>query len=107
MVYPDLDLTTLTVGERLALIEQVWDSLRRSAGVLPLSDRERDEIETRRAVHRQGPTAAIPWENVRADLLADQDTDEQSGEGNPCRAIESQAERIPRLQCGHHERGRP
>ena len=77
MVYPAIDIDRLTVGERLELIEQVWDSLRRGAGVLPLNDAERAVIDVRRAEHRADPGAAVDWESVRADLLSDQDTDEQ------------------------------
>ena len=77
MVYPALDLARLTVGERLQLIEQVWDSLRQGAGVLPLSEDERVLIDARRAEHRADPTSAVEWESVRADLLGDQDADEQ------------------------------
>ena len=79
MVYPAIDIDRLTVGERLELIEQVWDSLRRGAGTLPLNDAERAVIDVRRAEHRADPGAAVDWESVRADLLSDQDTDEQSG----------------------------
>ena len=77
MVYPAIDLDRLTVGERLELIEQVWDSLRRGADVLPLSDAERAVIEARRAEHRDDPTAAVAWKTVRADLVGDQEADEQ------------------------------
>jgi putative addiction module component (TIGR02574 family) len=77
MGYPAIDIDRLTVGERLELIEQLWDSLRRGAGELPLNDAERAEIERRRAEHRADPGAAVDWERVRADLLTDQDADEQ------------------------------
>jgi len=77
MVYPAIDIARLTVGERLELIEQVWDSLRREAGVLPLNDTERAMIEARRAEHRADPTTVVEWETVRSDLLSDQEADEQ------------------------------
>ena len=32
MVCPAIDMARLTVGERLELIDQVWDSLRREPG---------------------------------------------------------------------------
>ncbi len=79
MVYPAIDIDRLTVGERLELIEQVWESLRRGTGALPLSDAERAVIEARRAEHRADPGAALPWETVRAELLGDQEADEQRG----------------------------
>jgi putative addiction module component (TIGR02574 family) len=77
MVYPAIDIARLTVGERLELIEQVWDSLRREVGVLPLNDTERATIEARRAEHRADPTTVVEWETVRSDLLSDQEADEQ------------------------------
>lgn len=76
MVRPSLDLSRLTVGERLQLIAQVWDSLRQRAGVLGLSEYERALIEARRAEHRVDPTLSVEWESVRADLLNDQAADE-------------------------------
>lgn len=80
MAYPAIDIARLTVGERLGLIEQVWDSLRRDAGALALSEGERAVIEARRAEHRTDPAAAVAWDAVRAELVADQDADEQRGE---------------------------
>lgn len=79
MVYPAIDITRLTVGERLELIEQVWDSLRRDADVLPLNAAERAIIEARRAEHRAEPGAAVDWDMVRADLVIDQEADEHRG----------------------------
>lgn len=76
MVYPAIDIQRLTVGERLQLIEQVWDSLRSGAGVLPLGDAERAVVEARRAEHRTDPGTAVAWESVRSELIADQDDDE-------------------------------
>ncbi len=77
MVYPAIEIARLTVGERLELIEQVWDSLRRDTGALPLSYAERALIEARRAEHRADPSAAVPWETVPADLAGDQEADEK------------------------------
>jgi len=77
MVYPAIDVDRLTVGERLQLIEQVWDSLRRGAGVLPLNEAERAVIEARRAEHLNDPGSAVAWEKVRAELVVDQEANEQ------------------------------
>ena len=85
MVYPSLDLEQLTVGERLQLIEQVWDSLRQRAGVLGLSQDERVLMEARRAEHRADPTSAVEWESVRAELLNDQAADEARTDTPPRR----------------------
>lgn len=76
MVRPALDLAQLTVSERLALIQAVWESLRVHPEALPLSDEERALIAARRDEHRRDPAGAIPWAQVRAELWADQDRDE-------------------------------
>jgi len=83
MVYPAIDIARLTVGERLGLIEQVWDSLRRDAGDLPLNDAERALIEARRAEQRADPGAAVEWETVRTELLSDQDADDRQSTSAP------------------------
>jgi putative addiction module component (TIGR02574 family) len=76
MVHPAIDIEQLTVGERLELIEQLWDSLRRGTGVRPLSDAEREVIEARRAEPRTDTAGAIGWESVRVELVADRETDD-------------------------------
>jgi putative addiction module component (TIGR02574 family) len=81
MVRPALDLDQLTVTERLALIQAVWDSLRAHPETLPLSAEERALIAARREEHRRDPGGAVPWDQVRAELWADQVHDESVREG--------------------------
>ena len=83
MVYPAIDIACLTVGERLGLIEQVWDSLRRDAGDLALDDAERALIAARRAEHRADPGSAVDWSTVRTELLTDQDADDRQSKSSP------------------------
>jgi len=81
MVRPAFDVARLTVAERVELIEALWDSLRTHADVLLPSEADLVLIEERRAEHRRTPEAAIPWETVRAELLADQEADERATQG--------------------------
>ena len=83
MVYPAIDIARLTVGERLGLIEQVWDSLRRDAGDLALSEAEGALIQARRTEHRADPGSAVGWDTVRAELLSDQDADDRQSTSSP------------------------
>lgn len=76
MVRPVFDIAQLTVPERLALMADLWASLAASPAGLPLSPAERRLIEERVAEHRANPEAAIPWEAVREELLAEQAADE-------------------------------
>lgn len=78
MVRPALDVAQLTVPERLALIEALWDSLRSQPAALPVSETERALLEARRAEHRRDPGGVIPWDAVRAELWRDQVAEEQA-----------------------------
>ena len=49
MVYSAIDIERLNVGERLLLIEQVWDSRRRRAGVRRILFRPQARAEIREA----------------------------------------------------------
>ncbi|MBA4188483.1 MAG: addiction module protein [Planctomycetaceae bacterium] len=58
----------MTVHERVALAQAIWDSI--PPEVTPLSDSQKQEVDRRLAAHRSDPTAAIPWEQVEAEALA-------------------------------------
>ena len=75
---PAFDIDQLTLGERLELIEQLWDSVRTHPDGVPVNAGERELIEARRADHRRDPSTSVPWETVRAELAADQDTDDRN-----------------------------
>ena len=78
MVRPTFDIDQLTADERFELIERLWDSLRKRPAAFPMSAEESQLVEARRSDHRRDPSTAIPWEEVRADLVADQDADEMA-----------------------------
>lgn len=80
MVRPALDLTQLTVAERLELIQALWDSLRLQPEAVPLTPAERALVAERRAEHRRNPAGAVPWDAVRAELWAEQERDEAAGQ---------------------------
>jgi putative addiction module component (TIGR02574 family) len=64
----ELDLTQLTVDQRLELIGLLWDSIPESAEALPIPEWHRRELERRLAVAAASPELAIPWEKVRDRL---------------------------------------
>lgn len=65
-----LGLDRLNVTQRLALVEELWDSLATDFESIPLTEPQRQEIDRRLAAHRANPQAAIPWEQVDAEALA-------------------------------------
>lgn len=57
-----VDITSLSRQERLALLEELWDSLDPSD--LPLTTAQRDELDRRLEEMESDPGAGIPWEQV-------------------------------------------
>jgi putative addiction module component (TIGR02574 family) len=62
------DASRLPVGERLQLIEALWDTVPEEA-LPPLSDEWLAEIGRRSAEYDAGKVQPIPWEQVRAEAL--------------------------------------
>jgi putative addiction module component (TIGR02574 family) len=65
-----LGIDMLTVPERIALVQEILDSIAAEAQDAPLTDAQRQEIDRRLAAHQANPEAAIPWEQVEAEALA-------------------------------------
>lgn len=63
-------LDCLSVDERLALVHDLWDSISADLEKRPLSDREKQVVDARLASHDANPSAAIPWEEIEAQLVA-------------------------------------
>ncbi|HKI34860.1 MAG TPA: addiction module protein [Gemmataceae bacterium] len=66
----DLGIDRLSAEDRLALVQEIWDSLAADMERAPLTEAQRQEIDRRLAAHRANPQAAIPWEQVEAEALA-------------------------------------
>jgi putative addiction module component (TIGR02574 family) len=60
-----LDLSRLTVSERLALLEELWDSLASEGAAAPISPELAAELERRLAELARNPDAGSPWADVR------------------------------------------
>ena len=62
------EILSLSVKERLELIEEVWDSIASDPGSIPLTSAQRSELDRRKCEHRNDPSAARPWPEVRDRL---------------------------------------
>ena len=67
---PIADLLQLPMGERVALAMALWDSLddEGRSDALPVDADLCKELDRRWDAHLQNPTAAVPWDQVRALL---------------------------------------
>ncbi|MBV9993062.1 MAG: addiction module protein [Alphaproteobacteria bacterium] len=65
------ELMKLDPEERRLAAEELWDSVASDVDVShEFSEEELAEIERRIEEHERDPSTAIPWETVRARLLA-------------------------------------
>ncbi len=59
-----IDIANLSIEERLRLLDELWESLSRTAGAIPLTSAQRAELDRRLdELEREGPVG-IPWEDV-------------------------------------------
>lgn len=66
----ELGLDRLSVEDRLAVADAIWDSVARDAEAAPLPPAQRAELERRLADSIARPEAVTPWEVVKARALA-------------------------------------
>lgn len=65
------ELLALDVQTRLALVQQLWDSIFKDAesgSELPISNDERRELDDRLREDDEHPEQAIPWQEARSRL---------------------------------------
>ncbi len=65
-----LGIDRMSVEERLALVEAIWDSIAPQTETAPLTEAQQAEVDRRWTAHEANPQAAIPWEQVEAAALA-------------------------------------
>ena len=63
-----LGIDRLPVKERLALVEDIWDSITADSAALPLTDVQRDELDRRLAEYETNPDDVVPWEELRESI---------------------------------------
>ena len=62
------EIQSLSVADRLQLLEEIWDSLAATPEAIPVTDTQRKELGRRRRAHARNPSAAKSWAEVRAKL---------------------------------------
>ena len=62
------EIRSLSVAERLRLLEEIWDSLAETPEAIPVTNAQRKELARRRRVHARHPSATKSWAEVQAKL---------------------------------------
>ena len=65
-----LGIDRLPVEERLALVEQIWDSIAADSAAVPLTDLHSAELQKRMEGDDAHPGDVTPWEQVKASTLS-------------------------------------
>ena len=63
-----LGIDRLSVEERLALVEDLWDSIAEDGAAVPLTDAQRAELDRRLAEHEANPNDVVSWEEVKTTI---------------------------------------
>ena len=67
------DIERLSAADRLKLMEELWESLRRAPETVEVPDWHREELDRRCAARERDPQAARPWEEARRAILDELD----------------------------------
>ncbi len=65
-----MGIDRMTVAERIALAQEILDSVAAEQPRPPLSEAKQRELDRRLAEHAADPTDVVPWEEVEAAALA-------------------------------------
>ena len=65
-----LGIDKLALDERVALVEEIWDSIAAETADPPLTDTQRTELDQRIFEDDANPGDVVPWEEVKAATLA-------------------------------------
>jgi len=68
-VLQDLGIDRLPIEQRVALVQEIWDSIAREVGMLPPTPDEQRELESRVAEDEISPADITTWDAIRSDAL--------------------------------------
>jgi putative addiction module component (TIGR02574 family) len=65
-----LSIDRLPIEERLALAEEIWDSIAADSAAVPLTESQRVELQKRIEEDDANADDITPWEQVKASTLS-------------------------------------
>ncbi len=64
------NILELSVSERIILVEDIWDSIASVPESIPLTDKQREELDLRLDAYHKNPQAGSPWKEVKERIKA-------------------------------------
>ena len=59
----------LSIAERLALVQEIWDSIAEDNEYFELTDEQRQELDRRLESFRANPSQGRTWDEIKAEFL--------------------------------------
>ena len=59
----------LPVPERIALVEEIWDSIAEDNGCFELTDAQKQELDRRIQSQQENPQLGRTWEEIKSEFL--------------------------------------
>lgn len=69
-ILQQLGIDRMTIGERIALAQEILDTVAAEQPRPPLSEAKKRELDRRLADADANPEDGVPWEEVKAAVLA-------------------------------------
>ena len=66
------DALTLSIPERIQLVEDIWDTIATEPEAIELTEEEKRMIDERLEAYRRNPDLGSPWEDVYKRITAKQ-----------------------------------
>lgn len=63
-----VEISQLSIAERIQLAEDLWDSILEQQDALPLTNAQKQELDRRLEQYQQNPTAGSTWEEIKQRL---------------------------------------
>ena len=64
------DALTLSIPERMQLVEDIWDTIATEPGAIELTEEEKRIIDERLEAYHRNPDLGSPWEDVYKRIAA-------------------------------------
>jgi putative addiction module component (TIGR02574 family) len=63
------EIETLSVSERVQIVEDLWDSIALSNANLPIPQWQKDELVRRKQRYLQNPNSGETWDQVKQSII--------------------------------------
>ena len=60
---------TLSIAERIRLVEEIWDTIAEENGAFELTDAQKQELDRRLEAARNTPGQGRTWEEIKAEFM--------------------------------------